>query len=281
MADPRRHEMVEPPPTPAPRRLTRTELAQASGLREDLVARFIPGADTPTGPMYAAQQLALAVYVKELTDHNLPPAAVEDKVREFLTRPATPIPPPAPIIPKPAARRRGPWAAIGGAAAAALLLGGVIGGLIGSSNKDSGPAAAAPMVTVEAPAPQFNPTLPVTPDPVCAEWGPMADSYNAKLKEWSMKSGDPNMTSSSWTAEQRALNAGAVLVVRDQIADLRRLADQAQDPFLAGLLRAQATYGEAFILRLPNYQPSDRPLWMAAYDFSGAVRAVCKTVQPR
>ena len=64
MADPRRHEMVEPPPTPAPRRLTRTELAQASGLREDLVARFIPGADTPTGPMYAAQQLALAVYVK-------------------------------------------------------------------------------------------------------------------------------------------------------------------------------------------------------------------------
>ena len=75
--------------------MTRAELAQASGLREDLVARFIPGADTPTGPMYAAQQLALAVYVKELTDHNLPPAAVDDKVREFLTRPATPAPPPA------------------------------------------------------------------------------------------------------------------------------------------------------------------------------------------
>jgi hypothetical protein len=260
--------------------MTRTELAQASGLREDLITRFIPGADTPTGPMYAAQQLALAVYVKELTDHNLPPAAVDDKVREFLTRPAVSVPPP--IIPKPAARRRGPSAAIGGTAAAALLLGGVIGSIIGAGRTDSSPAtAAAPTVTVEAPAPQFNPTIPVTPDPVCAEWGPMADSYNAKLKEWSMKSGDPNMTSSSWTAEQRALNAGAVLVVRDQIADLRRLADQAQDPFLAGLLRAQATYGEAFILRLPNYQPSDRPLWMAAYDFSGAVRAVCKTVQPR
>ena len=192
-----------------------------------------------------------------------------------------PHPPPVSgWYPPPAGRRR-VWPAASVAATAALLLGGVIGGIIGSSNKDSVPAAAAPMVTVEAPAPQFNPTIPVTPDPVCAEWGPMADSYNAKLKEWSMKSGDPNMTSSSWTAEQRALNAGAVLVVRDQIADLRRLADQAQDPFLAGLLRAQATYGEAFILRLPNYQPSDRPLWMAAYDFSGAVRAVCKTVQPR
>ena len=173
------------------------------------------------------------------------------------------------------------WPAVGLASAVALIAGGIIGGMIGSSNTGNNPAAAPPTVTVEAPAPQFNPTIPVTPDPVCAEWGPIADSYNAKLKEWSMKSGDPNLTSSSWTAEQRALNAGAVSVVRDQIADLRRLADQAQDPFLAGLLRAQATYGEAFILRLPNYQPSDRPLWMAAYDFSGAVRAVCKTVQPR
>ena len=260
--------------------LSRAELAQASGLREDLVARFIPGADTPTGPMYAAQQLALAVYVKELTDHLLPPAAIEDKVREFLTRPAVSVPPP--IIPKPAARRRGLWAAIGGTAAAALLLGGVIGSIIGAGRTDSSPAtAAAPTVTVEAPAPQFNPTIPVTPDPVCAEWGPMADSYNAKLKEWSMKSGDPNMPSSSWTDEQRSLNLGTIPVFQDQIVDLSRLADQAQDPFLAGLLRAQAMYVDAAVARLPNYQPSDQPLWRAAYDFSGAVRAACITVQPR
>ncbi len=52
--------------------MSRVELAQASGLREDLVARFIPATDTPNGPMYPAQQMALAVYVKELTDHNLP-----------------------------------------------------------------------------------------------------------------------------------------------------------------------------------------------------------------
>jgi len=261
--------------------LSRAELAQASGLREDLITRFIPAADTPTGPMYAAQQMALAVYVKELTDHNLPPAAVEDKVREFLTRPATPIPPPAPIIPKPAARRRGPSAAIGGTAAAALLLGGVIGGIIGSSNKDSVPAAAAPMVTVEAPAPQFNPTIPVTPDPVCAEWAPIADSYAAKQKDWGSRGGDPTLPASTWTPDQVALNLGILPVLRDQVADLNRLADKAQDPFLAGLLRAQAMYEEAFIPRLPNYQPSDRPLWQAFRDFSGAVRAACITVQPR
>ena len=60
----------------APALLTPTELAQASGLREDLIARFIPAA--MTGPMYAASQLAEAVYIKELTDQNLHPAAVEN-----------------------------------------------------------------------------------------------------------------------------------------------------------------------------------------------------------
>jgi hypothetical protein len=243
----------------APAWMTRTELAQASGLREDLIARFIPAASTPAGLMYAASQLAEAVYIKELTDQNLHPAAIENKVHEFRRR-HLPAPTPAPIIPKPAASRRG-RAAIGGTAAAALLLGGVIGSIIGSSNKDSAPAAAAPMVTVEAPAPQFNPQIPAAPDPVCAEWGPIADSYNAKLKEWSMKSGDPNLTSSSWNAEQRSLNMGTIPVFQDQIVDLRRLADKAQDPFLAGLLRAQAMYVDAAVLRLPNYQPSDQPLW--------------------
>jgi hypothetical protein len=265
--------------TIAPRRTTRAELAQASGLREDLIERFIPTVDTPNGPMYLAQQLHLVLYVKELIACDLPPAAVEDKVREYLTRPApTGVPP---IIPKPAARRRGPSAAIGGTAAAALLIGGVIGGLIGSSNKDSAPAAAAPMVTVEAPAPQFNPTIPVTPDPVCAEWAPIADSYAAKQKDWGSRGGDPTLPASTWTPDQVALNLGILPVLRDQVADLNRLADKAQDPFLAGLLRAQAMYEAAFIPRLPNYQPSDRPLWQAVYDFSGAVRAACITVQPR
>ena len=279
MVGPRHREMVEPPPAAPTAWMSRTELAQASGLHEDLVARFIPAADTPTGPMYPAHQIALAVYVKELTDHNMAPAAVEDKVRGYLTRPApTGVPP---IIPKPAARRRAPWAAIGGTAAAALLLGGVIGGIIGSSNKDSVPAAAAPMVTVEAPAPQFNPTIPVTPDPVCAEWAPIADSYAAKLKDWGSRGGDPTLPASTWTPDQVALNLGILPVLRDQVADLNRLADKAQDPFLAGLLRAQAMYEAAFIPRLPNYQPSDRPLWQAFRDFSGAVRAACITVQPR
>ncbi len=268
------------PNTAASAWMSRSDLAQASGLREDLVARFIPGTDTPAGTVYPAHQVALAVYVKELTDHKLPPAAVEEKVREFTARPPAPPAPFTPVANAPAGRRR-LWTAVGGAATAALIVGGIIGGLIGASGNDRSPAASAPTVTVEAPAPEFKPTIPVAPDPVCAEWGPMADSYAAKQKEWSANGGDPNLPSSSWSTEQRALQMGIIPVLESQVADLRRLADEAQDPFLAGLLRAQATYEDAFATRLPIYQPSDRALWMAAYDFSGAVRAACKTVQPR
>jgi hypothetical protein len=256
--------------------MSRTELAQASGLREDLIARFIPATESPNGPMYAAQQMALAVYVKELTDLLLPPAAVDEKVREFIARP--PASPAGLSLPAAKPSRRGLWTVVGAAATAALLIGGAIGALIGSSGGNS-PAASAPTAAIEAPPAGFTPTIPVAPDPVCAEWGPIADFYSAELKEWSEKS--VNQPASTWNAEQWDLNRAFIATVREQISDLNRLAEKAQDPFLAALMRAQAMYAEAFILRLPNYQPSDRPLWQAAYDFSGAVRAACITVQPR
>jgi hypothetical protein len=257
--------------------MSRTELAQASGLREDLIARFIPATDTPNGPMYPAQQMALAVYVKELTDHNLPPAAVDEKVREFNARP--PVAPPGLSFPAAKPSRRGLWTAVGAAATAALIVGGAIGALIGS-NGGSSPAVSAPPGPVEAQPPaQFTPAISAVPDPVCAEWAPIADANAAKQQEWSTKS--VNQPASTWNAEQWDLNRAFIEVVRENVSDMKRLAEKAEDPFLAALMRAQAMYAEAFILRLPNYQPSDRPLWQASVDMSGAVRAACKTVQPR
>ena len=164
-------------------------------------------------------------------------------------------------------------------AAVALALGGTVGALIGSSTDSSGIAASTPTVTVEAPAPQFTPTIPVAPDPVCAEWAPIADANAANQQEWATKS--INQPASTWNAEQWDLNRAFIKVARENIPDMIRLAEKARDPFLAALMRAQAMYAEAFILRLPNYQPSDRPLWQASVDMSGAVRAACITVQPR
>jgi hypothetical protein len=168
---------------------------------------------------------------------------------------------------------------VGLASAVALIAGGVIGGIIGSSNKDSAPAAAATTVTVEAAAPQVNPTIPATPDPVCAEWAPISNSYAAKQAEWGKT--DAKISATDWGPEQRALNINIIGVLRDQAADMKRLASKATDPFLARLLREQALYEEEFANRLPNYQPSDQVLWQAAIDYASAVRATCLTVQPR
>ena len=48
-------------------------------------------------------------------------------------------------------------------------------------------------------------------------------------------------------------------------------------PFLASLMRAQATYEEAYAARVPNYQPSEDDLWQAASTFNDSVGAVCQT----
>ncbi len=77
------------------------------------------------------------------------------------------------------------------------------------------------------------------------------------------------------------MNLAAIPVLRSNAADMNRLAAKASDPFLASLMHAQATYSEAFISRIPTYQPSDLQLWQASVDMSGAVQAACVTVQPR
>jgi hypothetical protein len=171
------------------------------------------------------------------------------------------------------------WPAVGLASAVALIAGGIIGGLIGAGRTDSSTTASAPAITVEVAAPQVDPTIPTTPDPVCAEWAPISNSYAAKQAEWGKT--DAKIPATDWGPEQRALNINIIGVLRDQAADMKRLASKATDPFLARLLREQALYEEEFANRLPNYQPSDQVLWQAAIDYASAVRATCLTVQPR
>ena len=51
-----------------------------------------------------------------------------------------------------------------------LVVGGVARRDHRIEQQNNNTSAAAPTVTVEAAAPQVNPTIPATPDPVCAEW---------------------------------------------------------------------------------------------------------------
>ena len=121
----------------------------------------------------------------------------------------------------PATRRRGLWLAAAGTAAVALLVGGVIGGLIGYGNghRDNGAqtTAAPPPATVTAPAPvQVNPAIPTTADPVCAQWAPLLDSYNAKDEAWTKT--DPNIPADQWSPDRRAANMAIVPVMKAEAA---------------------------------------------------------------
>ena len=122
------------------------------------------------------------------------------------------------------------WFSVVGTAAAALLLGGIAGGIIGADRTDSSTVTtAAPTVTVEAAAP-LDRAIPNTPDPVCAEWAPLANLYSAKLAEWAKT--DSNIPATSWTSEQLAVNLAVIPLLRSNVADMNRLATKASDPFL-------------------------------------------------
>ncbi|MBE5477695.1 hypothetical protein E3G68_005028 [Mycobacteroides abscessus] len=262
------------PQTAPGRWISAAELARESGLREDLVQRFMPADTTGPAPMYSAGAVPLAKYVKRLTDMGTPASAIDTAVRELHnnTGAMMQISLTAPVAPS----RRGRILAISGAAAAAaLIVGGVIGGLIGSDTRDTAaaPAPAPVTVTAEAPPEKINVNIPSTADPACQEWAPIVDSYNGKQSAWTKT--DPNLAAQQWSPEQRALSLSMIPVMQAEAADMRMLASKARDPYLASLMSGQAVYEDEYASRLANYQPSDHRFWDAVISFSGAVKAVC------
>ncbi len=255
--------------------LTAHEIAAQTGLRLDLVTRFVPHVDSPSGPLYNAQHLAVARHVKQLVDANVCAESIDAAVRDISNSEGVA----AFNHGQSTGPRRGKiLAAAGAAATVALIIGGVIGGLIGYNNRGTAPTAAPVTITAEAVPPE-PPAVPSKPDPVCAEWGPMATDYTSKQVEWSK--GDPAVPASRWSSEERAENMAIIPVLRAQADDMRKLADRAQDPVLRSLLQSQAAFEDAYADRLPVYEPGDQRLWQAAINFSSAVKSQCTAMAPR
>lgn len=253
---------------------TADEVSRETGLRPDLVLRFIPHTETPNGPRYNPHHVALAGTVKQMTDAGAPADAIDAAVRDLLQRPDLTAGAPLTRSPK---RRNGQLLTVAGITAAiALLIGGVIGGLIGSGNRNTTTAAPAP-VTITATAPL--PDVPTVPDPVCAEWNPLASEYAAKQADWAET--DPGVPASRWSSEERALNLGVIPILRAQAEDMRRLAAEAQDPLLRSLMYSQAAYEDVFADRIPEYEPGDQRLWQATINLSAAVNSRCTAMAPR
>lgn len=262
--------------------LSASELAEESGLRIDLVERFLPAEDPASRPRYGGELVGVARFVKELADIGTPAAAIDVAVTEIRSRRDAAFG----IVVGHERRRAASGAgrakakrAIGAAAAIGLIGGGLAGGLIGYTTADPRSETGTPApatVTETAPAPPpvaAEPVLPLRKDPVCEEWNKLADSYAGKQKDWARM--DPQISSVQWPAEQRALALAVIPVLKAQAADARRLADAAQDEFLAGLLRAQSAYELEYANRLPTYRVSDDGYWRAVKALDEVIRQSC------
>lgn len=269
-----------PDATPG-RWLTAAEVARASELREDLVERFLPAMEPPEA-LYSGDLVAIARFVKELTDLGTPAPAIEVAVAELRGRPDAAFSVALGNGSRRAAfgaNRVRTWATVGATAVTALIVGGVVGGFVGlgnnSENTATAPAAVAKAIPAEASTPKVKDVNAVTgkPDPVCAEWGKLAGSYGAKQHAWSKL--DPRVPASKWSPKHRSVTLAVIPVMREEAATLRRLAGKAADPVLAGLMKRQAVYEDTYANRLPKYQPDDHDYWKKAAALGGTVKALC------
>ncbi len=273
--------------------LTAAEIARASQLREDLVERFLP-AGQPQTNLYGRDLVTVARFVKALTDLGTPTAAVEVAVTELRARPDAAFNVALGAgggsgrrqlsARMPGARM---WKAIGATTAAALLVGGVVAVTV--SGDDERQTAGPPPPTAK-PVPAEVVASTVTdgpgskpaqafatakPDPVCAQWLRASAGYDGKQQAW-VKT-DHRIPASRWSRKQRSVTMSVIPVLNQEAAELRRLADKASDPLLAGLLRAQSRYTDTYAAKLPKFEPPDQADWTAATAMDGAVKAVCST----
>ncbi|WP_157561089.1 hypothetical protein [Mycobacterium sp. E802] len=274
--------------------LTAAEIAQASQLREDLVARFLPTMQPPEN-LYSRDLVSVARFVKALTDLGTPTAAVEVAVAELRARPDAAFHvalgsgsrwPSGACL---ATGRSRTWKAVGAATAAVLIVGGVLA--VTLPNNEEGQAASAP---TSPPSTKTIPAEPVSsaasdqagarpaqafaaakPDPICVQWQRASAGFDGRQRAWAKT--DHGVPAARWTPKQRSITMAVVPVMREEAAELRRLSDKATDPLLVNLLRAQSKYVDNYAAKLSTFQPADQAHWTAATAMDGAVKAVCAT----
>lgn len=113
------------------------------------------------------------------------------------------------------------------------------------------------------------------PDPVCVRWQRVSAGYDGKQQAWAKT--DHRVAAARWSPKQRSVTMAVIPVMRQEAVELRRLADESNDPLLAGLMRAQSRYVDNYAAKLPKFEPADHASWTAATAMDGAVKAVCST----
>lgn len=269
-------------PQAAPGRwMSAAELAQESGLRQDLVTRFVPANDRGPMPLYSADQIPLAQFIKKLTDISAPPGAIDVAVRDLMDPAgAQDRSSRAGSRPGIVSRMSAPMLGIVAASLTILSLAG--GWALGSAGVGSKTESvrSAP-VTVTADAPPVDAPIPAVPDRACADWASINNGFLKNTKRMDWMATDPNIPAAEWSSQQRALTVAVIPTMTDEAAQVAALAERAAAPELRMILQLRAAYEVKFTERLPNYVVSDHALWEAVSDFGNAATSFCTAMAPR
>ncbi len=86
------------------------------------------------------------------------------------------------------------------------------------------------------------------PDPCAVSGNEPVPDTTAKQQAWTKT--DHRVAAARWSPKQRTVTMSVIPVMRQEAAELRRLADESMDPLRGGLLRAQSRYVDNYAAKL-------------------------------
>jgi hypothetical protein len=157
-------------------------------------------------------------------------------------------------------------------------------GSICAAISDGSAAARGPLVPPSPPPSDIAPVGNVAnPQPLltsdnsaCSDWKSALDQFGKQTTAWQQL--DPNIPSTYWNKEQKAVNYAVGPVMNSYAGKLEQLGRQSDNAIWQDLANLSAQYRRAFVTALPTYTPTDNHLANSANFTSLIVLGACSAV---
>ncbi|WP_370067082.1 hypothetical protein [Mycobacterium sp. MAA66] len=136
-----------------------------------------------------------------------------------------------------------------------------------------------PVDTPSQTAPVGDPSNPVglmsTPDPICQDLETAVRNFLADLifKDWIQTNSD--LAASQWPPQQLELSKAVGPIITDIANKVEEIGNRSPNPIVQDFLTLSAQYYRAYVITLPTYMPSDKPLYFVGQYTPGLVRSAC------
>lgn len=147
----------------------------------------------------------------------------------------------------------------------------------GSANRALSLASVnAPSQRVTPPGPGESQRFLLEGTSSCGDWNAIDTAFTAGTNEWEKL--DSNVAASQWTAEQRATQQAALLVMKTSASDMESTGRQSGNPVLEDFSVLAALYLRAYVSSNDTYTGSDSWLVYTALRLNNAISSACKAV---